>query len=82
VAKNASSFSEKRMSATIATPPPAYTRAAAADNAAPASPYALAHITRSNTLKNQRRAVQVFAKPPVVEEGSLPPILRPDGARW
>jgi hypothetical protein len=70
------------MSATIATPPPAYTRAAVADNAAPASPYGLAHITRSNILKNQRRAVQVFAKPRVVEDASLPPILRPDGARW
>ncbi|KAJ7318207.1 hypothetical protein DFH08DRAFT_1037165 [Mycena albidolilacea] len=81
-AKNASSFSEKRMSATIATPPPAYTRTAAAENAALASPYALAHITRSNTLKNQRRAVQVFAKPPKVGEAPLQPILRPDGVRW
>ncbi|KAJ7837801.1 hypothetical protein B0H14DRAFT_3870307 [Mycena olivaceomarginata] len=81
-AKNASSFSEKRVSAAIAPPPSAYTRAAEADNAAPASPYALAHITRANTLKNQRRVVQVFAKSPVVDEASLPPILRPDGARW
>ncbi|KAJ7837790.1 hypothetical protein B0H14DRAFT_3459931 [Mycena olivaceomarginata] len=71
--KNASSFSEKRMSATIAPPPPAYTRAAAANNAASASSYTLAHITRANTLKNQRRAVQVFAKPPVIEEASCRP---------
>ncbi|KAJ7348181.1 hypothetical protein DFH08DRAFT_808927 [Mycena albidolilacea] len=77
--KNASSFSEKRMSATIAPPPPAYTRAVAADNAAPASPHTLAHITRANTLKNQRRAVQVFAKPPVVEEASCRPSSAPMG---
>ncbi|KAJ7318228.1 hypothetical protein DFH08DRAFT_820223 [Mycena albidolilacea] len=80
-AKNTSSFSEKRVSAAITPPPPAYTQAAEADNDAPASPYALTNITRANTLKNQRREVQVFAKPPVVDEAPLSPILRPDGAQ-
>jgi hypothetical protein len=65
--------------AAIAPPPPVYR--AAGDNAAPESEYARLHITRANTLKNQRRAVQVIAKPPMVEL-SLPPILRPEGALW
>ncbi|KAJ7916158.1 hypothetical protein B0H13DRAFT_1871414 [Mycena leptocephala] len=73
------SSTETLIGATIAPPPPAYT--AWADNAIPESEYARLHITRTNTLKNQRRGVQVFAKPSVVET-PLPPILRPDGARW
>lgn len=65
--------------AAIAPPPPVYR--AAGDNAAPESEYARLHITRANTLKNQRRAVQVIAKAPMVKL-SLPPILRPEGALW
>ncbi|KAF8218190.1 hypothetical protein K438DRAFT_2007033 [Mycena galopus ATCC 62051] len=49
------------------------TPVAPADDALPSSDYALAHMTRANTLKNQRWAEL---------EAPLPPILRPDGASW
>ncbi|KAJ7729785.1 hypothetical protein B0H16DRAFT_1734084 [Mycena metata] len=64
---------------TIAPPPAAHI--AAADNAAHSAEDALFHVTATNTLKNQRRAAQVFEKPDMVAP-PLPPILRPAGARW
>ncbi|KAJ7173900.1 hypothetical protein C8R43DRAFT_1230695 [Mycena crocata] len=58
-----------------APPPPAYT--AAADNSAPGVEDALFHLTRSNTIKNQRRTVQVFS-PQLIT--SVPPVPRPSQA--
>ncbi|KAJ6460982.1 hypothetical protein C8R45DRAFT_941464 [Mycena sanguinolenta] len=50
----------------IPAPPPAYVKGPA-DSALPHSHYALGRITRTNTLKNQRRTAQVFAKAPAAE---------------
>ncbi|KAJ7729758.1 hypothetical protein B0H16DRAFT_1775601 [Mycena metata] len=62
---------------TIAPPPAAHI--AVADNAAHSAEDALFHVTATNTLKNQRRAAQVFQKADMVAP-PLPPILRPAGA--
>ncbi|KAF8218186.1 hypothetical protein K438DRAFT_1953018 [Mycena galopus ATCC 62051] len=59
--------------APIAPPPPAYLATAAPE--LPSSEYALAHMTRANTVQNQGRAAQVFAKAP-------PSVFRPTGAHW
>ncbi|KAJ6501781.1 hypothetical protein DFH09DRAFT_1202565 [Mycena vulgaris] len=63
----------------IAEPAPAYT--ATADNAAPGAEDALFRAGRANSVKNQRRAVQVFEKPLVlrVDSGS---VMRPPWAGW
>ncbi|KAF8218184.1 hypothetical protein K438DRAFT_1953016 [Mycena galopus ATCC 62051] len=81
----ASTKKSSTQDAPIAPPPPVYLASAVPE---PSSEYALAHMTRANTLKNQRRGVQIISKsPPTVPtvgvvEAPLPPMLRPDGARW
>ncbi|KAJ7175228.1 hypothetical protein C8R43DRAFT_1119244 [Mycena crocata] len=60
----------------LAPPAPAYT--AAVDNAAQTAEEALFYLTRANTLKNQRRAVAVFAPQ---RSSSAPYILCPGVAR-
>ncbi|KAJ7185142.1 hypothetical protein B0H12DRAFT_1081024 [Mycena haematopus] len=61
----------------IAPAPPAYVKSAEGVRL-PDSRYALGHITRFNTLKNQRDAAQVFAKPHrTVDAAPLPPTLCP-----
>ncbi|KAJ7201505.1 hypothetical protein B0H12DRAFT_1081026 [Mycena haematopus] len=60
------------------SPPPPGTLASAEGVRLPDSRYALGHITRFNTLKNQRDAAQVFAKPHrTVDAAPLPPTLCP-----
>ncbi|KAJ6461034.1 hypothetical protein C8R45DRAFT_537860 [Mycena sanguinolenta] len=65
--KPASLVTEKPVHS-LPAPPPAHFRGPA-DSALPDSHYTLrvGRITRTNTLKNQRRTAQVFAKAPAVE---------------
>ncbi|KAJ7154386.1 hypothetical protein C8R43DRAFT_1186504 [Mycena crocata] len=71
-ASSATTLTETLVESKLAPPAPAYT--AAADNAAPGAEDALFHLTRANTLENQRRTVQVFT-PQLIT--SVPPVPRP-----
>ncbi|KAJ7248284.1 hypothetical protein B0H12DRAFT_1072719 [Mycena haematopus] len=62
----------------ITPPPPAYIKCAEGARL-PDSQYALGHITRANTQKNQRHVAQAFSKPhrTVDDEAPLTSVLRP-----
>ncbi|KAJ7058256.1 hypothetical protein C8F01DRAFT_312857 [Mycena amicta] len=70
-----SQSSEKHAYGDNGRPPPRYSEA----NAAPDMDDALSRLTHANTFKNQRRVAAADGK---ANDMSVPPILRPSGARW